>query len=908
MGGTSDEKGNAVTVDASGNVYTTGYFKGIADFDPSAASYTLSSNGVMADVFISKLDASGNFLWAKSLGSPLADDEGAGIATDAAGNVYVTGNFYGTVDFDPGPGTYTLTAGGTDIFVMKLDAGGNLAWARNLGGSNSEYGYGIALDASGNVYTTGFFNGVVDFDPGPATYTLAPNGSLDVFVSKLDAGGNFMWARNLGGSNSDVGYSIATDASGNVYTSGEFKGTADFNPSAATYTIASGGGDAAFVSKLDANGNFVWAKALTGSSTTTSSSWAVRADAGGNVYASGYYIGTTDFDPDVATYTLSSGVRNGFVLKLDASGNFAWAREIVGSVSSSAILGLALDGSGNVYGGGSFDGPADFDPGASTYSLTPTLNSEDVFVFKWDASGSFVWAQNLVHSAASGSTCRLYGLAMSPASGNVYATGFFNYTADFDFGSGTSNMTSAGSWDVFVNKIGQSGFCTAPPAPANATPPASQAICAGATATLSATSTGTVTWYATATGTTALGTGTAYVASSLAAGQYTYYAEASTCTVSASRTAITLTVNATPVISVNSGSICSGSSFTIVPSGAATYTYSGGSAVVSPTSTTSYSVTGTSAAGCVSPNAAVSNVTVNATPVISVNSGSICSGNSFMIVPSGANTYTISGGSAVVSPTSTTSYSVTGTSTAGCVSSNAAVSNVTVNATPVISVNSGSICSGSSFTIVPSGANTYTISGGSAIVSPTTTTGYSVSGTSAAGCVGSNAAISTVTVHALPLVAAVSNATLLCAGQPAILTASGAATYTWSSGATGSTLSVSPATTTTYSVTGSSAAGCIGTATVVQNVSPCTSVGEEEELMVQVYPNPGHGLVTLSVPMVFTVLEATVYDLSGRLMYQGRLRAESQPLQLDLGELPKGLYFLVLHRDGRQQVHKLVIE
>lgn len=141
---------------------------------------------------------------------------------------------------------------------------------------------------------------------------------------------------------------------------------------------------------------------------------------------------------------------------------------------------------------------------------------------------------------------------------------------------------------------------------------------------------------------------------------------------------ITLTVNSLPTISVNSGSICSGSSFTMIPSGASTYTFSGGSSVVSPTANASYTVTGTSASGCESSTGAVSSVTVSSLPVVSVNSGSICSGTSFTMTPSGALTYTYTGGSAIVSPTTTTSYSVTGTNASGCVST-PAVSNVTVN-------------------------------------------------------------------------------------------------------------------------------------------------------------------------------------------------------------------------------------
>ncbi|MCC6182218.1 MAG: T9SS type A sorting domain-containing protein [Bacteroidia bacterium] len=195
--------------------------------------------------------------------------------------------------------------------------------------------------------------------------------------------------------------------------------------------------------------------------------------------------------------------------------------------------------------------------------------------------------------------------------------------------------------------------------------------------------------------------------------------------------------------------ICSGNTTTLTASGVSTYTWVSGpttsTIAVTPSVSTTYSVTGTNSVGCVS-NMATKLVTVNTTPTISVNSGSICSGTSFTITPSGASTYTIQGGSAVVSPTANSTYTVVGTSSAGCVSANTATSNVTVNTTPTVSVNSGSICSGTSFTITPSGASTYTIQGGSAVVSPTATANYTVVGTSSAGCI-SNVATSNVAVN-----------------------------------------------------------------------------------------------------------------------------------------------------------------
>ncbi len=266
---------------------------------------------------------------------------------------------------------------------------------------------------------------------------------------------------------------------------------------------------------------------------------------------------------------------------------------------------------------------------------------------------------------------------------------------------------------------------------------------------------------------------------------------------------ITVTVNTNPVISVNSGSICIGSSFALSPGGAFTYTYLNGSSIVSPTTNTSYSVIGTSTAGCVSSNTAVSFVSVFSIPTIAVNSGSICSGSSFTILPTGANSYTYQGGSAVVSPASTTNYTVIGANTAGCVSNGFVVSTVSVVSNPTVSVNSGSMCQGSSFILNPTGALTYTITGNSATVSPLSSTAYSVTGTGAGGCLSTNTAISNVTVHLNPTITV--NSGTICAGQIFTMTPGGAFSYLFSNGSS----TVLPLANASYSVSGTSSVGCI---------------------------------------------------------------------------------------------------
>ncbi len=261
---------------------------------------------------MSKLDSAGNFIWAKRMWRT-----GRGIAVDIAGNVYTTGYFNGTGDFDPGPGTFNLTSAGVwDIFVSKLDSAGGFVWAKRMGGTEPDWGFGIAMDATGNVYTTGYFEGTVDFDPGPGTFNLTSASSWeDVFVLKLDGAGNFVWAKRMGGTGVDAGWDIAVNGAGNVYTTGHFQGTTDFDPGPGTFNLTSAGSTDIFVSELDSAGDFVWAKSMGGTSGDYSRGIAV--DGAGNVYTTGHFQGTGDFDPGPGTFNLTSaGNSDIFVSKL----------------------------------------------------------------------------------------------------------------------------------------------------------------------------------------------------------------------------------------------------------------------------------------------------------------------------------------------------------------------------------------------------------------------------------------------------------------------------------------------------------------------------------------------------------------------------------------------------------------
>ncbi|HIK12454.1 MAG TPA: DUF4347 domain-containing protein [Oscillatoriaceae cyanobacterium M33_DOE_052] len=251
FGGTAGDYGYKIAPDGSGNIYTTGHFYNTVDFDPGPGTANLTAIGTLNDIFISKLDASGNYVWARSFGDG-GYDSSLDITVDSSGNSYTTGYFYATVDFDPGAGvaSFTSTGGTWDAFIVKLDPNGNYIWAKSLGSTGDDFGQSIVLDNSGNTYITGSFTGTVDFDPGPGVANLTSAGGDDIFVVKLDANGDYVWAKNLGGGSNESGYGIAADNSSSIYTTGYFSGTGDFDPNTGVTNLTSVGSNDIFIAKL----------------------------------------------------------------------------------------------------------------------------------------------------------------------------------------------------------------------------------------------------------------------------------------------------------------------------------------------------------------------------------------------------------------------------------------------------------------------------------------------------------------------------------------------------------------------------------------------------------------------------------------------------------------------------------
>ena len=483
-------------------------------------------------------------------------------------------------------------------------------------------------------------------------------------------------------------------------------------------------------------------------------------------------------------------------------------------------------------------------------------------------------------------------------------TGSGATTYSWSSGPTTASITVSPATTTTYTVTGTSGGCSKTATSivtVNPLPPVaatSQTICNGSPATITGSGATTYSWSSgptTASITVSPATTTTYTVTGTSGG--------------CSKTATSIvTVNPLPPVAATSQTICNGSPATITGSGATTYSWSSGpttaSITVSPATTTTYTVTGTSG-GC--SKTATSIVTVNPLPSVAATSQTICNGSPATITGSGATTYSWSSGpttaSITVSPTTTTSYTVTGTAS-GC--TNSAISTITVNPLPSVAATSQTICNGSPASITGSGATTYSWSSGpttaSITVSPATTTSYTVTGTSG-GC--SKTATSTVTVNPLPTITATS--VTICAGQPATITGSGALTYLWNTGATTASLTVSPATTTTYTITGTDINSCSDTATATVILTVCAGINTVSTDPVNVYPNPAQELINIELGDLIGTKIIELYDVTGRIILTEQVN--NNAVQLNISEVNNGIYFIkVINEEKTISIKRVVIE
>ena len=401
FGGDGSHQSRAIALDASSNVYLVGRFIGSSDLKPGGGAPFGASGD---EGYLVKIDSTGNFGWAKTFGGAFSDIT-TGVALDSSGNIFVAGTYSSTADLDPGPGAAAFTAMGmSDAFLVKLDPTGSYQWAKSFGGTNSESTFSVVVDPSGDAILAGVFRGSGDFDPNGGTVTLTSAGDYDMAVAKVDPNGTLVWAKSFGGTDWDDAWGLATDGAGNVFVTGTFGLSGDFDPGPATATlsVASYG---VYIVKLSSSGSYDWARAVGGASYDVGNSIAV--DSLGNSYTTGYFDGVSDFDPGNGTATLTSNAGNQdvFLLKLDPAGNatidavpptVTWTSPTSPSTSrtvtftatfSEAVSGIAASDFTNT---GTATG-CTFTPSAATAStsitVTVTCMSDGTVILQLNANG-----------------------------------------------------------------------------------------------------------------------------------------------------------------------------------------------------------------------------------------------------------------------------------------------------------------------------------------------------------------------------------------------------------------------------------------------------------------------------------------------------------------------------------------
>jgi hypothetical protein len=456
FGGNGHDAPSGMTSDDEGNIYLTGIYNDTADFDPGpgVAILDLPATAVHA-MFITQLDSAGNFGWVKCLQSTIGVNS-TSIKLDNEGNIYSVGHFQGTVDLDPGTGVFPVTATSAypDLFILKLDNSGNFVWAATFAGPSLEAFYDLEIDVAGNVYSTGYFYNTVDFDPGAGSFPLSSFGAMDVFVLKLSGEGVLGWVKQLGGPGDDYPRAMKLDQDANVYTTGTFTLTADFDPGpdSCNYTGLVDCSHNMFLSKLDSSGNFVWCTHVQQLELGSTASGDALAIADNHVFVTGAFGGTADFDPLGDGCYLTSTYVNQFVLKYSLDGNFKWVRQIFG-IGPAASYGraIAIDEFSRVVTAGVFDNTCDFDPGDNSANMSSMWWSKDCFIQVLDSLGNFVWADIAAFGPSGGE--RVESLLIDEFQ-HLYLLGEFNDSADFNASPLPNFIHTAGvSTDIFLSKF-----------------------------------------------------------------------------------------------------------------------------------------------------------------------------------------------------------------------------------------------------------------------------------------------------------------------------------------------------------------------------------------------------------------------------------------------------------------------
>lgn len=495
FGDTSAGSGlGAIAADDSGNVYIVGKFQsgpsmGSLTFATSPSPTTLSVNSYTENLFIAKLDSGGAPIWAQQTNSSAGTssnftsivDDSSSLAVDSSGDVYVGGTFSGSLSLGSGS-LLSLGADFQDGYVAKLDSSGNWVWTHQVNTGPNGGLDRIAVDEAGHVYASGSVSGSNNNFGGAM---VSAQGTKDAFLLQLNASdGSYSSHITLGNTGqTDESGPLSIDGSGNIYLAGSFTGTLDVDPGSGVHTLTSVGTDDVFLLKLDGSLNFQDVGQIQANKTGATAGFMIGKAGGGDVtvdqyggvHTAGSFQGSFDFDSGSGTSTLTSkGGTDVFVAYFLPQGQSIQTPQpapaslgfTLGSTGTQYAAQVVTDASGNIYVAGVFTGTVDFDPSSMVYSLTATdsTGNGDIFLAKYDASGNFVWVQQIQVTETFNDFASSPGLYLQlDSSGNPYLAGEYEKHAQFSNGTTLVNSDPSGfiestsqeaqQRDVFVSKF-----------------------------------------------------------------------------------------------------------------------------------------------------------------------------------------------------------------------------------------------------------------------------------------------------------------------------------------------------------------------------------------------------------------------------------------------------------------------
>ena len=371
------------------------------------------------------------------------------IVHDDRANVYVMGSFSGTVDFDPGAGTTNLTSdtafGLGTTFLAKYNAQGNFVFVRQLGPSVSA----MALDHAGNICLAGDFFGREDLDPGPNTASYESSSANDIYVARLDSSGNYINGFLVGGPHLDNAEAIAVDAANNIYITGSFSDSVDFDPGPGVTMLKRSGAENIYLAKYSPANSLLFAFRLVSTGGGTDQGVCLAIDASQNIQLGGRFQGTLDLDPGAGAVVVTSRGVDGFIARYDPNGNYLSGFNLDGNVYA-----IGMDASDHLWVNGTSPDSMDADPGTGRAMLY-SVNFFDVYIAKYTAAHSFLYARVF----ESNKTYVPHGLALMN-SGSLYIYGRFPDTVNFNPGGPNGTILSHGLMDGYIAKYNTGGTFT----------------------------------------------------------------------------------------------------------------------------------------------------------------------------------------------------------------------------------------------------------------------------------------------------------------------------------------------------------------------------------------------------------------------------------------------------------------